>query len=590
MTKTTKDPLVKISKRQNLALQYKLLLTVGAILLSLVLGGILLACLGYNPIEFYTQMLMGNFKNASYLKLMVRALIPLLITSLGVSLAFKMRFWNIGAEGQFIVGAIIAMTFSLLIGDSLPSPLGAIIVVLLGTLGGGLYALFVAVLKVKFNTNETLMTLMLNYVALYIASYMLKTDFFAIQGQGVPSFKVIAQSLWLTEINLGKFSFDTAVFIAVALVIILFVYFKQSKQGYELNVVGDSPNTAKYAGMKVKWIIVRTMFLSGAIIGMAGALKLCGSSAGHTFSANITGGVGWTSIIVAWLAKLNPIGIFIASLLMSILERGCAFARSSLGISESMSDVLQGIILFTVLASDFFINYKLAFRKKRKAQPEAVTEAASDDQTQDAQASDAIAETGGATEAASQEVVAEKTQETASESAEDVKETSDEKDVVADEAQQAPQDIGSASEEQKQTEAEETPVVAPEADKIPSDTAADAKDESASAEETGKTEDKKEEPEKTVKKPAAKKTAAKKPTAKSAGTKTPGTSTEKTASDVKKTSDAKKSAKKTPAASEKKPAAKKTTVKKTATTSADGVKKTATKKTVKNGKGGGNNE
>lgn len=366
MTKINKDPLIKISKRQNLALGYKLLLTIGAILLSLVLGGILLACLGYNPVDFYVQMILGNFKNSSYLKLMVRVLIPLLITSLGVSLAFKMRFWNIGAEGQFIVGALIAMTFSLLIGDSLPSPLGAIIIVLLGTLGGGLYALFVAVLKVKFGTNETLMTLMLNYVALYIASYTLKTDFYAVQGQGVPAFKVIAESLWLTEINIGKFSFDTALFVAVALVVIMFVYFKQSKQGYELNVVGDSPNTAKYAGMKVKWIIVRTMFLSGAIIGMAGALKLCGSSAGHTFSANITGGVGWTSIIVAWLAKLNPIGILIASLLMSILERGCAFARTSLGISESMSDVLQGIILFTVLASDFFINYKVSFRKKIK--------------------------------------------------------------------------------------------------------------------------------------------------------------------------------------------------------------------------------
>ncbi len=366
MTKTNKDPLVKISKRQNLALQYKLLLTVGAIILSLALGALLLACLGYNPFEFYVQLILGNFKNASYLKLLIRTLIPLLITSLGVSLAFKMRFWNIGAEGQFIIGAIIAMTFSLFIGDSLPSPLGAIVIVLLGALGGGIYALFVALLKVKYNTNETLMTLMLNYVALYLASYMLKTDFYAIQGQGVPSFKVIAESLWLTEISIGKFSFDTALFVAIALVIILFVYFKQSKQGYELNVVGDSPNTAKYAGMKVKWIIVRTMFLSGAIIGMAGALKLCGSSAGHTFSANITGGVGWTSIIVAWLAKLNPIGIFIASLLMSILERGCEFARTSMNMNSAISDVLQGIILFTVLACDFFIGYKVSFRKKAK--------------------------------------------------------------------------------------------------------------------------------------------------------------------------------------------------------------------------------
>lgn len=369
MTKTEKEPFIKISKRQNLALKFKILLIVGAIFLSLVLGGILLACLGYNPVNFYVQMLMGNFKNAAYLTLLIQALIPLLITSLGVSLAFKMRFWNIGAEGQFIVGAICAMTFALLIGDSFPSPLGTIIIVLAGAIGGGIYAVIVALLKVRFNTNETLMTLMLNYVALYFGSYMLKTDFYANQGVGVPTFKTIAKALWLTEIDIGKFTFDTSVFIAVALVIILFFYFKRSKQGYELNVVGDSPNTAKYAGMKVKWIIVRTMLLSGALIGLAGALKVCGSGAGHTFSAN--GDVGWTAIIVAWLAKLNPIGIFIASLLMSILERGCSFARTQLGISNAMSDVLQGIILFSVLASDFFIGYKVTLRKKARAAVDA---------------------------------------------------------------------------------------------------------------------------------------------------------------------------------------------------------------------------
>lgn len=365
-TTNVKDPFIRVSKRQNLALRYKILLTIGAILLSLVIGGILLALLGYNPIKFYSKVIEGNFKNASYFKLLVRVFIPLLITSLGLSLAFKMRFWNIGAEGQFIIGALIAMTFSMLIGDSLPSPLGVIIVILAGAIGGGLYAFIVAVLRVKFNTNETLMTLMLNYVALYLAKYTLDLEFYANLGT-FPSFKIIDKALWLTEINLGKFSFDTSLFIALALVVIMFIYFKHSKQGYELNVVGDSPNTARYAGMKVSKIMLRTMFLSGAIIGLAGALKLTGSAAGHTFSEQITSGVGWTGIIVAWLAKLNPIGIFITSFLLSVLERGCSFARTDLGISDSMSDVIQGIVLFFILASDFFINYKISFRKKIKS-------------------------------------------------------------------------------------------------------------------------------------------------------------------------------------------------------------------------------
>ena len=482
MTKTNKDPLIKISKRQNLALGYKLLLTIGAILLSLVLGGILLACLGYNPVDFYVQMILGNFKNSSYLKLMVRVLIPLLITSLGVSLAFKMRFWNIGAEGQFIVGALIAMTFSLLIGDSLPSPLGAIIIVLLGTLGGGLYALFVAVLKVKFGTNETLMTLMLNYVALYIASYTLKTDFYAVQGQGVPAFKVIAESLWLTEINIGKFSFDTALFVAVALVVIMFVYFKQSKQGYELNVVGDSPNTAKYAGMKVKWIIVRTMFLSGAIIGMAGALKLCGSSAGHTFSANITGGVGWTSIIVAWLAKLNPIGILIASLLMSILERGCAFARTSLGISESMSDVLQGIILFTVLASDFFINYKVSFRKKIK-ETVAINDTSSDTiaETSPTEKDETASDTVEAEKSDLLNAIAEQSSTDISEISETLQEKSEEIDKKSSPSKATPSNITEPPQDETNHPAEKTENLSA------SENAGNIKNKTASANKNAKT-------------------------------------------------------------------------------------------------------
>ena len=590
MTKTIKEPLVKISKRQNLALGYKLLLTVGAILLSLVLGAILLSCLGYNPISFYVQMLMGNFKNASYLKLMVRALIHLLITSLGVSLAFKMRFWNIGAEGQFIVGALIAMTFSLLIGDSLPSPLGAIIIVLLGTLGGGLYALFVAALKVKFNTNETLMTLMLNYVALYIASYTLKTDFYAVQGQGVPAFRIIAESLWLTEIDIGKFSFDTALFVAVALVLIIFVYFKQSKHGYELNVVGDSPNTAKYAGMKVKWIIVRTMFLSGAIIGMAGALKLCGSSAGHTFSANITGGVGWTSIIVAWLAKLNPIGIFIASLLMSILERGCSFARTSLGISEAMSDVLQGIILFTVLASDFFINYKVSFRKKVKAAvstPEgdaSLTEETKTDESCENAEADALRITAGESEEALLSPVNAVT--VAEETVSDGQSTGATDETAAETPPNGPDTYENA-----EKEADKLP--APEKDETPADENAvelnenapdkqeikDATDENTAHEAKAKQKpaskkrattakkqpaDKSGEKPTKAKKPAAKKTAAEKPAAKTTATKSKTT---------------------------KKPAA--TAVKSTKTTAASKTDKSAAKTSAqikKNGKGGNNNE
>ena len=142
-----------------------------------------------------------------------------------------------------------------------------------------------------------------------------------------------------------------------------FVYFKKTKQGYEISIVGDSVNTAKYAGMNVPKIIIRTMIISSALIGIAGMTQVSGINSGLT--EGITNDVGWTGVIVAWLSKLNPVGIFITTVLMCILQRGSAIASSTFNISPAVSDILQGVILFMVLAADFFINYKLVFNFKK---------------------------------------------------------------------------------------------------------------------------------------------------------------------------------------------------------------------------------
>ena len=154
---------------------------------------------------------------------------------------------------------------------------------------------------------------------------------------------------------------DYSLVIALFLVVFTFIYFKYSKQGYEVTVVGDSKNTARYAGMNVGKVILRTMFISAVIIGIAGMLQVTGSATGHTLSEGITSDVGWTGIIVAWLAKLNPIGILITSSLMAILQKGAAVAESIYNISSATSAILEGVILFTILAADFFIRYKVRF-------------------------------------------------------------------------------------------------------------------------------------------------------------------------------------------------------------------------------------
>lgn len=361
------QPLIRVSKRMEISKKNKILLTVGAVFAAILLSGILIACLGYNPFKFYAKVVSGPFSSLLYLRILVRTIVPLLVTSIGITLAFKMRFWNIGAEGQFIVGAFTAFTFGILIGDKLPSFIAIVIILLMGMLGAGIYGMFVAVLKVKFNTNETLMTLMLNYVALYFVTYFINNNvsFYVQSGNGIPTFKVLDKNVWLSELTMGKFSMDTSVFIAIILVVMIFIYFRYTKQGFQINVVGDSPNTAKYAGMKVGKIVVRTMFMSAAVVGLAGAMQILGGSTGHTMSINVTGGVGWTGIIIAWLAKLNPITILIATVLMSILECGTSIARTALGISDAVADIIQGIILFSIIAFDFFINYKVTFRKRK---------------------------------------------------------------------------------------------------------------------------------------------------------------------------------------------------------------------------------
>ncbi|MEG1663311.1 MAG: hypothetical protein RR338_04930, partial [Clostridia bacterium] len=214
--------------------------------------------------------------------------------------------------------------------------------------------------------NETLLTLMFNYIALYIIKYLVYVPFYKAPGNGIPTFKPIPEIGWLTTFKMGDVMVDTGFIIAIALVFIVFVYFRFSKHGYELTVVGDSPNTAKYAGINVKKVIVRTMFLSSLIVGLAGAMQLTGSAAGHSLSSGLTSGVGWTGIIVAWLAKLNPIGIGVVAFLMAVLENGCEVARAAMHISAAVADILQGIILFSVLGFDFFIKFKLVFRKIEK--------------------------------------------------------------------------------------------------------------------------------------------------------------------------------------------------------------------------------
>ena len=362
---------IHIVKRDNCPLWKKCVLYLAAVVIALLLGAVLLISLGVDPLAYYSRMFtMGTIGNKIAYKVWInyfKELVPLVLTSVALSLAFKMRFWNIGGEGQFILGAIAAAFVAFKLGPVLPNFATLLLMCLAAMVVAGLYGLFVAALKVKFGTNETLMTLMLNYVALYVLIFLGESkadwNFFLDPDSQRPVFAGFEELASFPGIPMGgKFSLNICVVLTFLIGVLVYIYLKYTKQGYEISVVGDSTGTARYAGMKVNRIVLRTVFLSAALIGLAAAFKV--GTAG-VLSTAITDDVGWTGIIVAWLSQLNTAVIFVVSALISVLHYGSTVAAATFSqVDSSFANMLQGVILFLVLAADFYTRFRVVVVKK----------------------------------------------------------------------------------------------------------------------------------------------------------------------------------------------------------------------------------
>lgn len=357
MTAKTREPLVRSIKREERSNRDILRLRVLALVLALMAGGLFILMIGYNPVSLYGTIVSGAFRSTMAIQATIKIMIPLLLASLGVTLAFKMKFWNIGAEGQIIMGAIFSSYFALFHNDW-PHVLLLVAMFLAGFIGGGLWGLLPAFFKSKFGTNETLFTLMLNYIALHTISFLRDGPW---RDPGSSGFPKIARFVANAQLN-KVLGIQLGWIIGLIMVVVVFVYLRYTKQGYEISVVGESHATAKYAGMNVRKIMLRTMILSGGIAGITGMIQASGSD--MTLAASVAGGVGFTAIIIAWLADLNPINILVIAFLFSILEKGSSVMQSTYGISTYSAAVLQGIILFFVLGCEFFIRYKFVYRNK----------------------------------------------------------------------------------------------------------------------------------------------------------------------------------------------------------------------------------
>ena len=310
------------------------------------------------PLAAYGTIVSGSLGKSTAIRQTVRIAIPLLGTALAIAPCFKMRFWNIGAEGQITAGAVAASYFALFWHDKLPSAALILVMAVAGAVAGGIWALIPAFFKAKWGTNETLFTLMMNYIIIGVVKWLQGGPWEGRPGsQIIPQFDRAAVLPKVLGVHCGWI-------IVLILTAVMFIYMKYTKQGYEIAVIGESENTARYAGMNVGRVIMRTMFLSGAISGLVGFIVASGAD--NTLHAGVAAGVGFTAITVAWLAQLNPFAMIGISVLLAVLEKGADTLQTRMSVPASISDIITGVFLFCMLGCEFFINYRMIFRGKHK--------------------------------------------------------------------------------------------------------------------------------------------------------------------------------------------------------------------------------
>ena len=357
-----KGSLFHISKRDTLPLPKALLIRGGILVLALVFCGLITTLLtGQDPIAVYRTILKGAFGSPRRIGVTFRNVAVLLGISLAVTPAFKMRFWNIGAEGQTIIGCLATTTCMILLGGKVPHALLIVISLVAALLAGAIWGFLPAFFKAKWNTNETLFTLMMNYIAMQLASYFIIVWEVP---KGAGKIGIINQDTragWLPEVGNA---YLLPILIVGLMTVLMYVYLQYSKHGYEIAVVGESQRTASYAGIKVDRVIIRTMVLSGALCAMMGFLMTAGID--HTLTTTIVDSRGFTAVMVSWMSKFNPFIMIASSLLLVTMDRGASEVASTLSLNHSFADILTGIILFFIIATEFFITYKVTLRKSSR--------------------------------------------------------------------------------------------------------------------------------------------------------------------------------------------------------------------------------
>ena len=358
-----KEPLVRMVKRDSISRTKSWEIRLIAILLSLIVVAIMIvAATGQDPLEVYGGIISGAVGTSRRAWVTLREIMILLVIAVGLTPAFKMKFWNIGAEGQVLMGGIATAALMIYGAGRMPNWLLIVVIVIGSAIAGMIWGLIPAIFKAYFNTNETLFTLMLNYVAMQLVNFCIVYWENPAGSNTVGVINAKTMDGWFPDIFNN--SYMLIIIIVTVITVGVHIYMKYSKQGYEVAVVGESENTAKYAGINVKKVIIRTMMISGAICGIAGCIIVSGASL--TISTSTAAGRGFTAIIVAWMSKFNPWVMLLVSAFLIFMKQGSIQIATAYNLNKNASDIITGVILFFLIGCEFFIEYKLEFRKKKK--------------------------------------------------------------------------------------------------------------------------------------------------------------------------------------------------------------------------------
>lgn len=360
---TVREPLIHLTKRGYTAWWKALLVRFGAVAVALMFCGIVSSAITEGSFgSFFKEMFAGTFGTPRRIWKLLQNVAMLLIVSLAVTPAFKMKFWNIGAEGQVLMGALFGTICIIYLGGKVADGLLVVLMLAASLVGGMIWTVIPAIFKALWNTNETLFTLMMNYVATCLVGFCIMSW-------------VKSGSATLGVLEFGRFpaiggqAYLLNIIIVAVLTAAVGVYLRYGKHGYELSVVGESMNTARYIGINTKKVIIRTMLLSGALCGVAGWLLVGGTN--HTLTKVLVGGRGFTAILVSWLSQFNPLFMVLTTFFVIFLSQGAAQFSTVYMLGEFFPDIITGIFFIFVIACEFFINYKINFRSLKKSAGEA---------------------------------------------------------------------------------------------------------------------------------------------------------------------------------------------------------------------------